>query len=67
MAIEDIRRLVEWEKSSEEEIRKAKEEAEGITKKSKEDALRILKSAEDQKYYDDIFAAGSREITIKRS
>ena len=66
MAIEDIRRLVEREKSSEEEIRKAKEEAEGIIKKSKEDALRILKSAEDQKYYDDIFAVGLIEINDKK-
>jgi vacuolar-type H+-ATPase subunit H len=66
MTIEDIKKLVELEKDSEQNIRKAKEEAENIIKKSKEDAQRILDEAEDQKYYDDIFVAGLKEINEKK-
>jgi vacuolar-type H+-ATPase subunit H len=66
MTIEDIRGLVGLEKDSEEKIRRAKEEADTIIKKSEEDALRILQSAEDQKYYDAVFATGSREIHEKK-
>jgi vacuolar-type H+-ATPase subunit H len=66
MTIEDVKKLVEQEKDSEQNIRKAKEEAENIIKKSKADAQRILDEAEDQKYYDDIFAAGLKEINEKK-
>lgn len=66
MSIEDIKKLVEQEKDSEEKIKKAKEEAENIIKKSQKDELRILEDAEDQKYYDDIFATGLKEINEKK-
>ena len=64
--MEDIKKLVEKEKDSEQRVKKAKEEAENIIKKSEEDAHRILDEAEDQKYYDDIFAAGLKEINEKK-
>jgi vacuolar-type H+-ATPase subunit H len=66
MTIEDIKKLVEQEKDSEQKVKKAKEEAENIIKKSEEDAQRILDKAEEQKYYDDIFAAGLKEINEKK-
>jgi len=66
MTIEDIKKLVEQEKDCEQKIKNAKEEAENIIKKSKEDADKILKNAEDQKHYDDIFAAGLKEINEKK-
>jgi vacuolar-type H+-ATPase subunit H len=66
MTIEDIKKLVEQEKDSEQNIKEAKEEAENILKKSEEDAQRILEEAEDQKYYDNTFAAGLKEINRKK-
>jgi vacuolar-type H+-ATPase subunit H len=66
MTIEDIKRLVEQEKDSELNIKKAREEAENILKKSEEDAQRILEQSEDQKQYDDVFAAGLKEINGKK-
>jgi vacuolar-type H+-ATPase subunit H len=66
MTMEDIKKLVEQEKDSEQNIKKAKEEAENILKKSEEDAQRILEMAEDQKCYDDIFAAGLKKINRKK-
>jgi vacuolar-type H+-ATPase subunit H len=66
MTIEDVKRLVEQEKDSEQNIKKAKEESENILKKSQEDAQRILEQAEDQKHYDDIFATGLKEINGKK-
>jgi vacuolar-type H+-ATPase subunit H len=66
MTIEDIKKLVEQEKNSEQKIRKAKEEAENIIEKSKEDAQKILENAEDQKHYDEIFVAGLKEINEKK-
>jgi len=66
MTIEDVKKLVEQEKDSEQNIRRAEEEAENILKKSEEDAQRILEKAEDQKYYNDIFVAGLKEINGKK-
>ena len=66
MAVEDIKKLLEQEKDSEQKIKKAKEEAENVIRKSKEEAQRILEEAEDQKYYDDIFAARLKEINEKQ-
>ena len=66
MTMEDIKKLVEQEKDSEQRVKKAKEEAENIIRKSEEDAHRILDEVEDQKYYDDIFAAGLKEINGKK-
>jgi vacuolar-type H+-ATPase subunit H len=66
MTMEDIKKLVEQEKDSEQRVKKAKEEAENIIRKSEEDAHRILDEVEDQKYYDDIFAAGLKEINEKK-
>jgi vacuolar-type H+-ATPase subunit H len=66
MTIEEIKKLVEHEKDSEQNIRKAKEEAENMIKKTTEDAQRTLEQAEDQKYYDDIFAARLKEIDEKK-
>jgi vacuolar-type H+-ATPase subunit H len=65
MAVEDIKKLVEQEKESEQKIKKAKEEAEVVIKKSKVDARKILEEAEDQKHYDDILAAGLEQINEK--
>lgn len=66
MTIEDIKRLVEQEKDSEQNIKNAKEEAENTLKKTGEDAQRILEQAEDQKQYDDVFAAGLKEINGRK-
>jgi len=66
MSVEDIKKLVKQEKDSETKIKMAKEEAENLIKKSQEDAKRILENAKNQKYYDDIFAAGSKEINEKK-
>ena len=67
MSIEDIKKLVEQEKDSEQKIKKAKEEAEKLIKKSQSDMQRVLADAEDQKYYNDIFAAGLKEIDEKKN
>ena len=66
MTIEDIRGLVKQEKNSEEKIREAQEEADNIIKKWKKDAQKILQNAEDQNYYDGIFAVESRKIDDKK-
>lgn len=66
MSIEDVKVLIRQEKEYEQKIAKAKEEADGIIKKSEKDAQRILQNANDPKYYDDIFTKGLAEISDKK-
>lgn len=66
MSIEEIKNLVKQEKESEEKLRKTREEAASLIERSKENALKILQEAEDQKHYDAIYEARLKEIEEKK-
>jgi len=66
MSVENIRSLVRKEKQIEEEIQKAKERATGIIEKAKTDAKKVLREAEDSRYYDALIEREKKKLEEKK-
>lgn len=66
MSVEDIKSLVRTEKQIEEEIQEAKERATNIVEKAKTDAKRVLREAEDSRYYDALIEREKKKLDEKK-
>ncbi len=66
MTIEDIRNIVKKEKENQEEIRRAKEEAEHILEEGRTEAKRIMDNVEDQRYLNALLETEMKKIEDKK-
>ncbi len=65
-SVEDIKALVKQEKQNEEELLKARDEANNVIEKAKSEAKRVLEEAEDGRQYEAIFEAESKKIEDRK-
>ncbi len=66
MSIEDVKALVKQERQTEEELRKAREEANRIIEDAKVEAKRVRDEAEDGRQYEAIFEGEMKKTEKKK-
>lgn len=66
MSVEDIRRLVEKERESEEQVKKAEEEASRIVEQAKVEAKAILSDVENERHLKALLEQEMKKIEAKK-
>lgn len=66
MSVEEVRSLVKQEKESEQELRKAKEEATAIVENAKVESKQILEEVEESRYYSALFETEAKKTARKK-